>query len=163
MNESTNFLERAEQFLALLDASARLGKRLGYGNDGEIWATTTNAAVKIFEREPNYRRELNCYRRLYDKSVDKIEGFSVPVLLANDDQLLAIAMTIVAPPYLLDFGKAYLDARPDFSAEVIAEWEAERAELFEPGQWQQVQTLLRSLQGLGIYYYDAKPANICFG
>jgi len=32
-----------------------------------------------------------------------ILGFHVPQLLGADDELMAIEMTIVSPPYLLDF------------------------------------------------------------
>lgn len=47
-------------------------------------------------------------------------------------------MDIVSPPFLLDFGKAYLDVPPDYSPEAIADWEAERREIFGD-RWVQVQ------------------------
>ena len=138
-------------------------QQLGFGNDGVVWSTRDNTAVKVFERTANFTRELGCYNRLKERSVNELLGFTVPQIVQSDSELRVIEMEIVTPPYLLDFGKAYLDAPPDFSAEVMAEWEAERAELFEPGQWQRVRAVLRRLQAIGIFYYDAKPANICFG
>jgi hypothetical protein len=55
----------------------------------------------------------------------------VPQLVHYDDELLAIEMTIVSPPFCLDFGGAYLDRPPDYSPEVWADWEAEKSDLFE--------------------------------
>ena len=75
---------------------------------------------------------------------------------------IAIEISIVRPPYLLVFGKAYLDQPPDFSPEVLADWEAEKSALFETGQWETVRSLIGQLRTLGIYYFDAKPANIAF-
>lgn len=68
-------------------------------------------------------------------------------------------MEIVKPPYLLDFGKAHLDQRPDFSEETMAEWEESLVELFGDDV-PRIKALLRKLTLFGIYYYDAKPANI---
>jgi hypothetical protein len=76
--------------------------------------------------------------------------------------LQVIEMTFVTPPFLLDFGKTYLDFPPDFSPEVLADWERERRSLFEPGQWDIVQAVLAELASIGIHYYDAKPGNITF-
>ena len=47
-----------------------------------------------------------------------------------DDELQVIEIEIVKPPYLLDFGKAHLDKRPDFPEETMAEWEEQLVELF---------------------------------
>jgi hypothetical protein len=60
---------------------------------------------------------------------------------------------------LLDFGKAHLDARPDFSTETMAEWEEQLVELFGDDA-PRIKSVLRRLTKFGIYYYDAKPANI---
>ena len=86
----------------------------------------------------------------------------MPSLIGHDAELLVLEMTIVKPPYVLDFGKSYLDQPPDFSAEVLADWETERSSLFEPGQWPKVRTVIAQLRSIGIYYFDAKPANIAF-
>ncbi len=60
-----------------------------------------------------------------------IDGLNVPRLVEFDDELQIIEMEIVKPPYLLDFGKAHLDARPDFPAETMTEWEEQLVDLFE--------------------------------
>ena len=85
----------------------------------------------------------------------------MPKLLDFDDNLLVVEMTIVSPPFLLDFGKVHLDRRPEFSAETIAEWRESMKELFED-RWPEVRLLLAALERYGIYYLDAKPGNIMF-
>jgi hypothetical protein len=135
---------------------------LGYGIDGTVWSTNGETAIKVFERHNNYSRELACYERLFETGTSYLGEFSVPSLIDHDTELLAIEISIVRPPYLLDFGKAYLDQPPDFSSEVIADWEVEKSALFEPEQWATVKSLIGQLRALGIYYFDAKPANIAF-
>ncbi|MBP87128.1 MAG: hypothetical protein CMJ64_10490 [Planctomycetaceae bacterium] len=68
-------------------------------------------------------------------------------------------MGVVEPPFLLDFGKAYLDHDPDYGEVVMNEWEELGQEMFE-GDWQTVKDLLSALRDYGIYYYDAKLGNI---
>ena len=70
-------------------------------------------------------------------------------------------MTVVFPPCILDFAKAYVDQPPDFSAEVIRDWREETAELFD-ADWDKVESLLEELQCIGIFYFDAKLGNIRF-
>jgi hypothetical protein len=66
------------------------------------------------------------------------------------------------PPFVIDFGKAYLDQPPDYSAEALAEWWVEREELYEPHQWPLVRRVLASLAAHGIHYFDPQPGNIRF-
>ena len=136
--------------------------QLGYGNDGSVWMTNCKTAVKVERNDEVFARELAAYSRLRDLQVEQIAGFWVPRLIDFEEDLWAIEMEIVSPPYLLDFGKAYLDRRPDFTSEVLADWEAERRELFEATQWPTVKKVLASLASFGIYYYDVKPGNIQF-
>ena len=72
-------------------------------------------------------------------------------------------MSIVSPPFLLDFGKVYLDSPPPYwnDAEIMANWHAEGKENFGP-RWSQVLSLIGLLQKLGIWYVDPKPGNIMF-
>lgn len=71
-------------------------------------------------------------------------------------------MTIVSPPCILDFGKAYVDSPPDYSPEALAEAEAAERELFSEGEWQQVRLVRAALRRYGICYFDARPSNIMF-
>jgi hypothetical protein len=82
-------------------------------------------------------------------------------MLACDDNLWVIQMTIVTRPYVLDFAGAYLDQRPDFSEEVLAEWVQDKQEQFGP-RWADVQVILRSLEGHGVFLVDVNPGNIAF-
>src|SRR5271154_5010013 len=72
---------------------------LGHGKDGHVWRTTRHTALKIHDVEPSYRVERNAYMRLRDVGVKIVSGFFVPALVDYDDELLAIEMTIVFPPY----------------------------------------------------------------
>ena len=87
---------------------------LGFGNDGRIWKTNEDTAVKLFERKEAFSRELNCYQRLAEHGIEEILGFNVPTLLRFDGSLMAIEMEVVDEPFLLDFGKAYVDVRPPY-------------------------------------------------
>src|SRR2546421_4357084 len=88
-------------------------------------------------------------------------GFNVPQLMAYDDELRVLEMTIVKRPFVLDFAGAYLDKRPEFTDEVWADWEAEKREQFET-RWPEVQRVLDAFEELGIYLLDVSPSNIAF-
>ena len=82
------------------------------------------------ESEP-YLRERAGYERLRKAGAAKILNFNVPQFIRADDQLRIIEMTIVTRPFVLDFADAYLDAPPEFSDEIWAEWEAGKREQFD--------------------------------
>jgi hypothetical protein len=94
-------------------------------------------ALKFFRFKDAYRREKHAYQRLEAFGVSRILDFNVPQLLRFDDELQVLEMTIVKRPFILDFAGAYLDRRPEFSAEVWAQWEAEKREQFE-AHWPKV-------------------------
>ena len=83
----------------------------------------------------------------------------MPRLVEFDESLLVIEIDVVTPPYLLDFGKAHLDHKPDFSEEVLADWEESLVEYFGEDV-PLVKSALWQLRKFGIYYLDAKPGNI---
>lgn len=118
-------------------------------------------AVKFHYREVAYNRELAVFLRLQDLGIDNICGHRVPLLTDHDDDLLAIAMTVVSPPFCLDFGGAYLDQPPDYSPEVWADWEDMKSMAFE-GNWPHVKKILSTLENMGIFVADVNPANIKF-
>ena len=144
----------------MCEISINLDSPLGHGNDGTVWASTRDSAVKAFHREKNYRLEVECYQRLKDAGIEKIDDFSVPRLFGFDDELLVIEIEVVEPPYLIDFGKVSLDVPPDYPPEILAEEEERHAELFGK-HWPKVASVLAQLQHyFGIYYLDPKPGNI---
>jgi len=138
--------------------------RIGHGSDGSVWKTSRNSAVKVLELQQNYTNELECYRRLRDAGVSHLSGFDIPVLEGFDDRLRVIEMTIVQPPYLLDFGKVHLDAPPPYwddkllRANAYQEWR----ERFD-NRWEEVARVLGILEKYGIYYVDPRPGNIDMG
>ena len=149
-----------------------LAETLGSGKDGIVLAAkhktnpadgsrSADVAVKIHCSEEAYLREKWAYQRLSIKRIKTVEGFNVPQLIDFDDALLALEMTIVKRPFVVDFAAAYLDRRPDFPEEVWAGWEEEKREQFE-ARWPLVQNILAAFELLGIYLTDISPANIGF-
>jgi hypothetical protein len=133
---------------------------LGAGIDGIVWKGLTTA-IKAFYREHNYLAEKACYLRLRDRGApESIAGFWVPILEGYDDFLMIIEMQLVSPPYVIDFGKAYLDQVPSRIPPVSREGIREAFEEKAP----RVLHLLATLQGsYGIHYLDPRPGNIMFG
>lgn len=140
----------------------RLEQRLGFGKDGIVWASSVATAIKGYVRADIFARELQCYQRLGQHEVQEILGHRVPALLDWSDEQWVIEMTIVKPPFLLDFASAYLDDPPDFSPEVIEEWRQEKIEQFS-SHWPTVEAALELLQTrFGIYLLDVHPGNMTF-
>ena len=124
--------------------------------------TVERTAIKALKFKKLYVTERDVYLRLREKQVENIADFKVPELLRHDDSLWTIEMSIVSPPYVLDFAGAYLDRPPDFPPEVMADWRAEKEEQFED-DWPMVQTVMREFRAMGIYLSDLNPKNINFG
>lgn len=140
----------------------RLDIRLGFGKDGTVWKSHQLTALKVFLREDLYRRECAAYERLAANAVLDLCGHAVPQVVRVDDELLAIEMTIVRPPYVLDFASAYLDgAGPVFPDEVLHEWFARKREEFGTN-WTRASGVLAALRRLGIHMTDVHPGNIGF-
>ena len=135
---------------------------LGHGIDGSVCRTSRQSALKVFALREAYERERDCYRRLFENAVQRLAGFHVPELLDYSNQHWAIEITIVKPPCILDFGKAYVDSPPDYTTEALAEVEQAEMELFTADQWKQVRLVRAALRRYGIHYFDARPTNIMF-
>lgn len=142
-----------------------LGEHLGSGIHGSVWTLMRGprpvGALKIHGSDGAYRRERDVYLRLAERGVGKVRGLSVPELIRCDDSLLALEMTIVSPPRVLDFGADRLDWPPDFSDEIWAEWERKNQEQFGE-DWPAVKVILGEFEDMGIYLLDPSPANIRF-
>jgi hypothetical protein len=146
--------------------AARLGikldARLGRGVHGCVYSTNARTAIKAHHRSESYTREMAVYKRLKEENVAEICGHHVPQYLDHDDELLIIEMTIVTPPFLLDFGGAYLDWPPEFSEDAIEQWQCGKREQFGE-KWLDVQRILAVLGDVyGIYVMDVNPGNIMF-
>jgi len=125
--------------------------------------TLGGTALKVFHAEEFFRRELAVYERLKAARIREILGFAVPQLIRADDELLALEMTVVERPFVLDFAGAYLDnAAPWFDDEVWETWETDKREKFGL-RWPEVQAVLAALEGYGIHMLDVNPGNVAFG
>lgn len=143
---------------------------MGAGTQGTVYLCNVHyppqsafaqVAVKFHDRVAAYNRETQVYRRLRDLQITHVAGHRVPLLIHHDDQLLAIEMTIVSPPFCLDFGGAYLDNPPDYSPQTWADWEQEKREQFEEN-WPAVENILTEFRLMGIHIADVNPGNIKF-
>jgi hypothetical protein len=144
----------------------QLAERLGFGVHGIIYVAEHKSAggktaVKAHREQEPFRRELSVYTRLQEAHVTEILGFHVPQFVRSDEELRVIEMSIVTRPFVLDFAGAYLDARPDFTHEIWAEWEAQKRDQFEM-RWTKVRTVLAALEELRIFMVDVSPSNIAF-
>jgi hypothetical protein len=168
MNRNEELTRRAREHAKR--HSLHLGHALGFGIHGIVFAAKSQIeaepspggrAIKVHEHEAAYLRERDVYHRLHEQGVLDVRGCEVPRMLRWDDALLVIEMTIVSPPFVLDFAGAYLDRAPDFSEEVWADWRVDKAEQFGT-RWPEVQAILRHLEFLGVYMEDVSPSNISF-
>lgn len=136
--------------------------RLGFGLDGIVLQTDRQSAIKGFGRERSYWMERDVYLRLREHQIVQVGEHAVPQMLDYDDRLWVIEMSIVQPPYILDFAKSQLDFPPDFPDHVMNERYAHWAELFED-RWPKVVAIMRELERkCGIYLLDPTPRNIAF-
>lgn len=69
-------------------------------------------------------------------------------------------MEFVYPPYLLDFGKAYLDESSPFTKAELSSFLTELAAHFRTDDLPRIKKIIRLLRNYGIEYLDAKPKNI---
>ena len=113
--------QRAEEIAKRYIGVDHLLKELGSGAEGFVFPSPAATAVKVFTYEEKFDRELAAYRWLEKCKVDEIAGFAVPRLVNAGRQLLVIEMTMVEPPFLLDFAQATLDVPLDFP-EGLDEW-----------------------------------------
>jgi len=146
--------------------SVTITKRLGSGIHGIVLRAQSKlqagkTALKLHREISAYNLEKAVYLRLRERSVPELLGFKIPTLIRFDDELLAIEMTIVKPPFLLDFAGATLDAPMEFTEEIWADWRVAKQDQF--GQdWPVVTLVLNALAAHGIYLHDISPNNIRF-
>lgn len=76
--------------------------------------------------------------------------FTVPKLIGFDDDLLALEMTIVFPPFIVDFASAIFDDPPDLIEDEGHTFEDRVRENFDE----------HADEALGIYYELASRAGI---
>lgn len=163
MTEDEELKAFAESYALIRDF--RIVQGLGRGIQGSVWMVNGKEGfhpwvLKIHRREPAYLRERACYHRLRETGTTEICGLNIPVLLRTDDEWRAIEMTLVARPFLLDFGTAWVDERPEFPPETWTSAEAAAAEKFGP-DWPAVEEAVRRLETeTGVIMGDLHPGNV---
>ncbi len=86
---------------------------MGEGKDGLVLAADNGNAVKVHVYAESYQYERDAYIRFRDLGVEEAAGFQIPVLIDFDDDLFVIEMSIVSPPFVVDFASVRLDEEPD--------------------------------------------------
>lgn len=138
---------------------------LGVDCDG-VWRTNRDTAVKFFTHRTRYARELEVYHVLTAHDIFSVAGHAVPILRLFDDELLAIEMSIVRPPFLLDFAGALTDEehqRLIMDDEAMEDRYIERLqEVFEV-RAPEVLTIVGAFsRATGYMLMDVHPGNIRF-
>ena len=155
--------DRADEYCRRRGLS-RYAVPLGAGKDGSVWPTDRTTAVKIHERAESYRAERNTYMRFRDVGLDEVSGFAVPELVGYDDELLALEMTIVRPPFVLDFASVVLDIDPELIEDPGHTLEDMVRDRFGPDRVAVVMDLRDELIArAGAYLSDLHGHNIKFG
>ena len=136
--------------------------QLGAGKDGIVYRSSRNTAIKVHYYKDRYNRELNAYARLWADRVETVAGFRVPRLLRYDQTRRILELTIVSPPFVVDFAHTYIDEMPAVLTDRWDEWEAEQKEQFGT-RWPAAARVFRALsERHGIYYLDLRPQNVIF-
>jgi hypothetical protein len=148
------------------DRDLRLGRALGSGREGSVWEVSDKLgifswAVKFHHEALPYARERDCYRRLRDLQIQKVGDLNIPQFIADNDAWLALEMTLVSRPFLLDFASVRLDHDPDFTPEAMVDWEEILRERFDD-DYPEVERVLAILRLHGIQMTDVHPGNLCF-
>lgn len=154
-------VDRARAYV--LQNNLRVTEQLGWGQDGIVFSTLAQSAIKTFLYSKQYEAERNAYIRFLELDLSNLSGFSIPRLIRYDDTLLVVEMEIVRPPFVLDFAGAYLDQPPPYAGDrkIMAAWEKRKK--FEFGdRWPIVRGLLAEFRRHGVHLSDVKPGNICF-
>ncbi len=141
-------------------------ERLGFGIHGSVHLVEDKlkgdrSAIKAHRAREFYVRERAAYELLSHGGVTEVLGFHVPQLIRADEELQVIEMTIVTRPFVVDFAGAYVGARPEFSAEIWAEWEAEKQDQFG-ARWVRVKAVMEAFEEWGIHLVDVSPSNVAF-
>jgi hypothetical protein len=143
----------------------QIGNRLGFGIHGSVFKAKgkdgTSVAIKYHSELDPFQREFEVYARLDEYGIKQVGGFFIPQLLAIDEDLRILEMTIVSRPFVVDFGGAYLDVKPAFTPEIWEEWEAKRREEYGE-RWPIVRRILDAFEEMDIYIIDVHPSNIAF-
>ena len=138
-------------------------ERLGFGQDGLVYATDQESVLKCLRYERLYQNERNVYQRLAQLGCEEIAGFNVPKLINSDDELWIVEIQIVTPPFVLDFAGASLDRPSQIFVEISEgdqqEWIQTLMEMYGD-EWPLVDHSSPNFAGNKIFLTDVSPGNI---
>lgn len=137
---------------------------LGPGQDGFVVRSDRLTAVKFFDRAERFDREREVYQVLQSKGIHDVAGHAVPELIDVDEKLRSIEMSIVNPPFLLDFaGAKRPEEVPDFEPHVLDDEMEKQREQFGD-HWADALHVTEMFRRLtGFVLLDIHPGNIAFG
>lgn len=135
---------------------------VGGGKDGSVYKTSRQSALKLFDNRAIYRKELAAYKVLRERRVKFVNQFRIPRLMSWHHDLLAIEMTLVRPPFIVDFASAILDEDWRDDAQLQEQLHERVSELFDDRAADVFFALERLVTLHGIHLLDAHPANIKF-
>jgi len=136
-----------------------IDKRFGWGFDGTVFGTDTGTAIKVLNHQALYRNELDVYLHPQKKEISSLSGFQIPKLVDHDPDYWIIEMTVVSPPYVVDFAGARLKRPEPFDEEIIAEWTKSKREEFGD-DWPSVKRLMFAFETRGVFLMDVHPKNV---
>lgn len=149
--------DRAELYAKQHNVTITL--ELGGGYDGYVVGTDSGTVIKSLNSPTLYRNELKVYRHLKKLGISELSGFRIPKLIDSDDDNSIIVMTLVKPPYAVDFACASLTKWPQFEPEIMEEWRNQKREEFGD-DWSAVKRLMFAFESRGIFLSDVHPRNI---
>jgi hypothetical protein len=135
----------------------------GPGQDGFVQRSDRLTAIKFFDTNERFNRELEVYQLLQSLDIHDIADHYVPWLIRSDDELRAIEMSIVERPFLLDFAGAKLPIEvPDFAQDVLDEFHARLEQLFGDRWADALHVAEMFRRTTGYTLLDIHPGNIAF-
>jgi hypothetical protein len=139
---------------------------LGAGIDGIVVLLESDvqpgfSVLKMHFERGAYLRERDAYLHLRDHQWRSVCGCEIPSLLAWDDAELALEMSFVKPPFVLDFAQAFLFWPPEFPDDV---WEATYEKWREQfgADWGKASAILDAFEAIDVYMLDPNPHNFRF-
>lgn len=74
---------------------------------------------------------------------------------------MIVEMTVVMPPFVLDFACAYIDEQPPYAddPEIMSYWFNQRREMYGE-DWSDVLSVMSALRAHGVHLADVKPGNV---
>ncbi len=136
-----------------------IDKQYGWGFDGTVFGTDAGTAIKVLKHRELYRNELAVYLHLQKKELSILSGFRIPRLVDHDPENWIIEMTVVSPPYVVDFAGARLKQPERFDDEIMEEWNRSKREEFGE-DWQRVKRLIYAFETRGVFLMDVHPKNV---